>query len=232
MSSTTTTTTTSTQRVTRPQGTAPTAGGPAVPVVARTMSRLASWRVWLVSASFFGVFAGVFFGSSAPFAIPTVEAVCGQAPPDVRFTSSAAEVGGFLDACGVAGREAYRSLQVADLFYPLVFALFVASSLALVISRLAPRRPSLLALAALPLVASAFDYLENACAWIALMAYPDASATSSLLGLASAAKTITSWAAGILLLALLGALVADRARRMVRARPRGTATGHARRGDQ
>ena len=168
---------------------------------------------------------GAFFGSSARFAIPTVEAACGQAPPDVRFTSDAGEVGAFLDACGVVGREAYRSMQVADLFYPLVFALFMASSLAMVISRLAPRRRSLLALAALPLVASAFDYVENACAWLALAAYPDSAATNSVLGLASAAKSATSWVAGILLLGALGALAVVTLRRRVR--PRAHEVDHA-----
>lgn len=210
--------TTTTQRVTSSQATPARPGHPAADAVARAMRHLASWRVWLASASLFALFAGVFFGSTAPFAIPTVEAACGQAPPDVRFTSSAAEVGGFLEACGVAGREAYRAMQVADVVYPLVFALFIASSLALVISRLAPRRRSLLAVAALPLVASAFDYVENACAWLALASYPDTPATSSLLGLASAAKTATSWAAGVLLLGALGALLVVTLRRLARPR--------------
>ncbi len=196
--------TTTTRRVPPPQTT--TSGPPAVPAVARAMGHLASWRVWLASAALFTVFAGAFFGSSAPFAIPTVEAACGQAPPDVRFTSSAGEVDGFLQACGVAGREAYRAMQLADLVYPTVFALFIASSLAMVLARLAPRRPALLALAALPLVASTFDYAENACAWLALASYPEAAASTSLLGAASAAKTTSSWAAGILLLGALGAL--------------------------
>ena len=200
-------TTTLSERPAAPQDARLVPGEPRVFLLARAMGRLASWPVWLVSATLFGGFAGAFFGTSAPFAIRTVEAICGQAPPDVRFTSSAVEVGGFLGACGVVGREAYRSMQVADLIYPLVFALFMASSLALVISRLVPARPRLLALAVLPFVASAFDYLENACAWMALAAFPDAAPTSSLLGLASAAKTTTSWVSGVLLLGAVAALV-------------------------
>ena len=218
-------TTTTTQHVTPPRDTTRATGNPMVAAIARAMAHLASWRVWLVSTALFVLFAGAFFGSSARFAIPTVEAACGQAPPDVRFTSSGGEVGVFLDACGVVGREAYRSMQVADLFYPLVFALFMASSLAMVISRLAPRRRSLLALAALPLVASAFDYVENACAWLALAVYPDSAATNSVLGLASAAKSATSWAAGILLLGALAALAVVTLRRRVR--PRAHDVDHA-----
>lgn len=217
-------TTTSTDGAIQRHDAAATPREPVVSALARAMARLASWRVWIVSAFLFGPFAGVFFGSSAPFAIPTVEAACGQAPPDVRFSSSAADVNGFLDSCGVVGREAYRSLQVADLFYPMVFAVFMASSLALAISRLAPGRRRLLALAAVPLVASAFDYVENACAWLALAAFPDAAATSSVLGLASAGKSLTSWAAGILFLGALAALAVATFRRRVRPRPRDDVT--------
>ncbi len=189
-----------------------------VAMVAGLMARLASWRVWIVSASTFVVFAGLFFGSSAPFAIPQVEAACGQAPPDVRFTSSASDVSSFLDACGAVGRDAYQSMQMADLFYPLVFGLFLATSLALALSRLTPRRQSVLALAALPLVGTVFDYLENVFAWLAMAAYPDPSATGSLLGLASAAKTTTFWIAGIVLFGAVGAIAVVEGRRRLRPR--------------
>lgn len=176
--------------------------------VARAMARLSSLRAWVVSAVVYSAFAVAFFGSGAGFAVPTVQRICGQAPPDMRVTSTATEVHGFLSACGSAGREAYRALQVADLFYPLVFAVFLASSLALVVRLLAPNRPGLLGLAAVPFVASAFDYLENACAWLALGAWPQPGAADTLLGLFTTAKTATSWLAGTLLLLALGALAA------------------------
>ena len=200
---------------------APAPSGGMISMVATLTSRLASGRVWILSASVFAMLAGLFFASSAPFAIPQVVAACGQPPPDVRFTSSAADVTGFLDACGSAGRAAYRSMQLADLFYPMVFGLFLATSLAIVLARLAPGQRWVLALAALPLAGSAFDYLENAFAWLALAAYPDPSATGSLLGLASAAKTTTFWIAGIALLVAVGALgVLDSRRRLRRRSPR------------
>ncbi|WP_323099077.1 hypothetical protein [Intrasporangium sp. YIM S08009] len=196
------------------------------------MARLARWRLLLGSGAVFVAFAAVFFASSAPFAIPRVETTCGQAPPDVRFTSSAADIMRFLDACGPVGREAYRHLQVADLLYPAVFGFFMATCLALVVSRLAPARPGLLVVAALPLLGAAFDYLENICAWLAMTAYPVAAATNSLLGLASAAKNITFWTAGVLLLAALGmrgAAGVIRARRPPRADANAGPTGGGRR---
>ena len=207
-----------------PEPISATAGSP-VSMLAALMARLASWRVWIVSAIAFAVFAGLFFASSAPFAIPQVEAACGQAPPDVRFTSSAADVSSFLNACGAVGRDAYQSMQVADLLYPLVFGLFLASSLALVLARLAPRRRSVLAFAALPLVGTAFDYVENAFAWMALAAYPDPSPADSLLGLASAAKTTTFWVAGLVLLGAVGALAVVEGRRHLGQRGAGLAAG-------
>ena len=192
------------------------AGHRLVWMLAGAAVRLARWRLWLLTATAFGVFAGVFFASSAPFAIPRVEAACDQAPPDMRFTSSATDVLGFLTGCGAAGRDAYRFLQVADLLYPTVFGMFMATSMALVLVRLAPGRHALLALAVLPLLGSAFDYLENACAWLALAAFPGQAPTSSLLGLASAAKNLTFWTSGAVLLGALALLAIAWARRQAR----------------
>ncbi len=182
--------------------------GPPASRLSASLGRLATWRVWLPLALGYAVFAGVFFASPAPFAIPVVEAVCGAPPLDVRSGASAADVHAFLAGCGPAGREAYQALQIADLVYPLVFALFLASSLAIVLRRLAPGRPGLLALAGLPFVASAFDYLENACARLALTAYPASAPTDAVLVLASDAKVLTSLLAGGLLLAALVTLPA------------------------
>jgi hypothetical protein len=177
-----------------------------VSALAAQMRRLGSWRVWTVSAVIFVVFAGAFFSSSASFAVPEVEATCGQAPLDVRFHSTADDVGQFLTDCGPAGRDAYRSMQLADLAYPLVFGLFMASSLAIAFGRVAPGRSALVGMAVVPLVGSGFDYLENLFAWRALAAFPDAASTNAVLGLASTAKTVTFWVAGTLLLVCLAVL--------------------------
>jgi ABC-type Fe3+-siderophore transport system permease subunit len=172
------------------------------------MARMARGRVLLGSGAAYATFATVFFTTSLPFTIPRVEAVCRQAPPDVRFAPSATDVLRFLDACGVAGRESYRNLQLADLAYPAVFGLFLATALAFVISRLTRPDSRLLALSVLPLLGAAFDYLENACAWLALAAHPEPSVASSLFGLASGAKNIASWAAGLVLVGVVVLLLA------------------------
>lgn len=166
---------------------------------------LASWRVWIVSTALFVPFAFVFFASSAPFAIPEVEAACGQAPPDMRFYSSGDDVVSFLNACGPAGRNTYQNMQLADLAYPAIVALFLASSLALATKRLSSGN-SMRWVATVPLVAALFDYLENAFAWLAITSHPQAIVTNDVLGFASAAKTSLSWVAGLTLLTCLAVL--------------------------
>jgi len=58
-------------------------------------------------------------------------------------------------------------------------------------------------------------------------AYPDPSATGSLLGLASAAKTTTFWIAGIVLLGAFGALAVAAGHRRLRQRAVTLAAGAA-----
>ena len=190
-------------------------GGP-IGTLAASMRHLGRRRIWIASAAAFLVFAGVFFASSAPFAILQVEAACGQQPPDMRFFTSANGITSFLDACGPTGRDTYRNMQLADLVYPAVVGLFLASSLALVIGRISPRGSNAVWLASLPLVASSFDYVENVFAWFALARYPGSAPTDAVLGYASAAKTTTSWASGILLLGALAVLGVQFVRRRVR----------------
>ena len=176
---------------------------------------LASWRVWIASAALFLPFAVVFFASSAPFSIPEVQAACGEVPLDMRFFTTGDGVMNFLDACGPNGRSAYQNLQIADLLYPAVVGLFLASSLALALSRISPRGAGAW-LIVIPVLAGAFDYLENAFAWLALSAYPNPIITNHMLGFASAAKTTTSWVGGVVLMVSLGFLVARAGRRAVR----------------
>lgn len=178
--------------------------------ITRRVGLLAGGRALLISGACFAVFAAIFFATSAPFAIPHVEEVCGAAPLDVRFHSTARDVKQFLDACGPDGRAAYRNLQIADLVYPTVFGLFMTSALAVTLKRLAPSRPDVVALASIGLVGSGFDYLENVFAWRVLATYPDVGPAGTLLGFMSTAKTVSHWTAGVTLLTGI-ALLAGRA---------------------
>lgn len=184
---------------------------------AGAMDRLASWRVWWVLAITFAICAGVFFRTDLPFSIPRVERLCAAPPLDVRFTSTTDDVDRFLNGCGIEGRSAYRQMLLADLIYPLVFGFFMASSLALAIRSVVRRRSPLSALPVVALIGSGLDYLENLLEWRALHAFPSQAASTHLLGLVSAGKTVTFWLAGVGLIVLLTAIgvraVRDRSRR-------------------
>jgi hypothetical protein len=176
--------------------------------LSRAMRKLATWWVLAVTAGVFAVFAVAFFATSLPFSIANVTSLCGAPPPDVRFYTPADGITQFLTGCGEAGRAAYRDLQMADLFYPAVSGLFLASALAVVLVRISRPGSPVIALAALPLLGSSFDYLENIAAWSALTAFPGSAETAtSLLGVASIAKQAVNWASWLLLLLAVGCLV-------------------------
>jgi hypothetical protein len=191
--------------------------------LATHMQRLARRRVLLVSGALCVGLAGVMFASSGTGSLAAVADRCGQPAPDVRFTTSPEGVHQFLDACGEAGRAAYRDLQVLDLLYPAAVGVFLASALALVLTKAArrARRPALPALAALPLLASACDYVENTAAWILLLRHPDQqTGVATILGTASALKQVLTWASIVLLAGgLVGALVIRLRHRSVPAAP-------------
>jgi hypothetical protein len=175
---------------------------------------LASWQILAITGIAFAAFAAVLFATSLPFSIPEVTALCGSAPPDVRPYTSGEELGQFLLDCGASGRDAYRNLQLADLLYPAVSGLFLASALAMTLTRIGGPGSRIVALAVLPLIGGAFDYVENAASWVALVSFPLAATPGhALLGVASAAKQAASWAGWLVLLAALGYLLARAARR-------------------
>ena len=175
------------------------------------MAHLAQRRLLLISGAVTVALAAVLFASSGTSSLATVADRCGQPAPDVRFTTSPEAVESFLAGCGDAGRSAYRDLQLVDLVYPAAFGLVLATALALLVPRaLRGASPRWRALAVVPLVGAAFDYVENLAAWTLLVRYPEPAAWAArVLGTASAAKQVTMWASAVLVLAgLVGAGVA------------------------
>ncbi len=190
------------------------------------MRRLARWEVLVPAAVLYVLSTVLFFASALPFAIPVVTQACGQSPPDVRFYTAGDDVRTFLSGCGAAGHAAYRNLQIADLFYPAISGIFLAAALAVTLCGLVAPTSWLPALAAVPLVGSLFDYLENLAAWTVLAADP-AGPAADLLGLASVGKQLFSWAAWLLLMAAVVVTVVRRSQRRLRP-PALTAPGTAR----
>lgn len=167
------------------------------------LRRLANRRVLFLSGALSVVLGGVLFASSGPGSVGAVAEHCGQPAPDVRFTTTPDGVQSFFAECGEAGRAAYRDLQLVDLLYPAAVGIFLASAMALVLVSWTRRRGSgsaLVVLAALPLAASACDYLENAAAWTLLVRSPQhVSWVASTLGAASASKQVLTWASVLVL---------------------------------
>ncbi len=178
------------------------------------LRRFADRRILVASGVLCLLLAGFMFGTSGRGSLAHVAEHCGQDAPDVRFTTSPEQLQQFLTACGDTGRDAYRDLQLVDLVYPALVGVFLASALASVLSRVG-RRGAAVALAALPLLASAFDYLENLAAWILLARSPEPLPwIGRVLGSASAAKQSLMWASIAVLVIGIVAAVAGRTRRV------------------
>jgi hypothetical protein len=168
--------------------------------LAGAMRRLATWRILALTGGGFVGAAYLFFATSLPFAIPTVTALCHNTPPDIRPYTSGQGVREFLARCGEPGRLAYVHLQLADLLYPAISGLFLASALAMVLVRLGRPSSAIAAAAALPLLGAVFDYLENTAAWATLVVYPESARTADLLGYATVAQQVCNWASWALLI--------------------------------
>jgi hypothetical protein len=165
---------------------------------------LGSGLVWLVFAGW--LFAGQGWGT-----IAAARSACGGPPPDVRVAPSAMSTLAFIDGCRRAGGlSAYRHLQVLDLAYPAVVAVFLAAAL----WQLAGGGSRLRLLALLPVAASAGDYVENIAAW-ALLGGSGGAWAPHLFQAGSLGKTVLSWASWLTLLALVArrGVLARRGRR-------------------
>lgn len=163
-------------------------------LIARTAG-LARGRVLAIAAAVFVPLAVWLFA----VVVPSTQEACGATPLDMRAHYGAAEVTTFLANCGVAGTDAYRTMQVVDLIYPAVTAIFLFIAIAVVMRLLAgPTSPALL-LALVPIVGGLADYAENAVAWMYLTTSPSPG-WGDLMGVAATAKTIAGWLGGVVLL--------------------------------
>jgi hypothetical protein len=163
-------------------------------LIARTAG-LARGRVLAIAAAVFVPLAVWLFA----VVVPSTQEACGATPLDMRAHYDAAEVTTFLANCGAAGTAAYRTMQVVDLIYPAVTAIFLFIAIAVVMRLLAgPTSPALL-LALVPIVGGLADYAENAVAWMYLTTSPSPG-WGDLMGVAATAKTIAGWLGGVVLL--------------------------------
>ncbi len=144
---------------------------------------------------------GLLFAWTGRFSLAAVLDACGTEAPDVLFAPSPARTESFLAGCGAPGLQAYRDLQVVDVFYPAVGAAFLAVALTLLLRDASPR---LWWLAVVPVAAALGDYVENAAAWVLIGAGPSAIPWVAVpLQVGSGAKVILSWVSWLAVVTLL-----------------------------
>jgi hypothetical protein len=96
----------------------------------------------------------------------------GLGVPDLLHGFTAAELYARLEAFGPEGRRIYFQAELVDLVYPLVYATFFAFLLALAARRLFAAGNRWTPLCLLPYAAMLADFLENACFFTVLGAWP------------------------------------------------------------
>ncbi len=139
--------------------------------LSETLRRFSGLWVTLVALAIFVLFTALVLPGQAAQA----EAyTAGVGSPDTSLFYSARELYEIAEAYGEEGRRLYvRSRFTFDLVWPLVYALFLTTSISWTYGR-AFATDSRWQLANLvPLLGAAFDFLENGSASLVMVRYPD-----------------------------------------------------------
>jgi hypothetical protein len=142
-----------------------------VRAVDRASSRRWLWAglgAFMVMAYLIGVSRWV------PFSAEYIRIHYGARVLDVMFVYSPGEGAATLRTLGDQGRRHYDFFQIADVAFLVIYAVALSSA----IFALFRRGRSAAALALVPVVAAAFDVLEDIGVFVALRTYPDPSRTA------------------------------------------------------
>jgi hypothetical protein len=97
----------------------------------------------------------------------------GAGSPDTSFWYSAADLYGFAEAYGQAGRDAYvRARWSFDLLFPLIYAFFLISTLSWTFAHAFPPESRLRYANLFPVLAMIFDFLENSATSLVMARFP------------------------------------------------------------
>lgn len=136
--------------------------------LARRIGKAASWpKVGLLLVAYVAL---VFVLSAAEGRIKVYSG--GRGVPDLLKGFTAAELYARLEAFGPEGRRIYAHAELVDLVYPVVYATLFAFLLALAVRRLFGPESRWAPLCLLPYAAMLSDFLENACFFTVLGAWP------------------------------------------------------------
>ncbi|MDN5352292.1 MAG: hypothetical protein PWQ12_1212, partial [Clostridiales bacterium] len=116
--------------------------------------------------------------------VPRIEAVSGGAEIlDMKVYYTSDEAYKILDQLGTEGRRVYQGMLTEfDFIFPLLYALTLSMSAVMILGKLFPNAMRIQKLVLIPLLAVAFDWLENISALVMLANYRKVSAVSSVAG--------------------------------------------------
>ena len=127
-----------------------------------------------------------------------------SASPDTSLIYSADDLYQMAETYGEQGRKAYVQVRFTfDLIWPLVYTLFLVTSISWLTSRFLNSSSPLMRLNLVPLLAAILDYLENVFASLVMWRYP---ALTPVVDVLTPIFTFTKWifVGGSFLLLVLG----------------------------
>jgi len=173
---------------------------------------LSAWLIlhspgWLVLLTLGGFI--VFTAAVLPRqAAGAAEASAGAGSPDTSFFYSPADLAAMAEAYGAQGRQAYvRARYTFDVAWPLVYGLFLVTSISWLSRRGFPPGSSWRLGNLAPILAVIFDGLENLSTSVVMLRYPE---PTQLLAALAPWFTAIKWilVAGSMLLLIVSALAA------------------------
>jgi hypothetical protein len=152
------------------------------------LSRVSTGWVALAGLIIFLVFSALVLPQQATRA----ERDTGSADsPDMSFFYSPSDLYQMAEAYGEQGREAYvRARFTFDLVWPLVYTLFLATSITWVFGRAFAQDSRWQRASLAPLLGAMFDYLENLSTSLVMLRFP---ASTPVVGLLAPAFTVLKW---------------------------------------
>jgi hypothetical protein len=132
------------------------------------LERKINWWVVIISTIVFALFIAIVLPKVSAY---TKVAVGGLGGPDTSFFYSGSELFDFAESYGQQGRRTYILLRwTFDLVWPLVYMTFLLSLTVQLVKGL--KFKWFYHLYLLPIIATAFDYLENILATLVMLLFP------------------------------------------------------------
>ncbi len=123
--------------------------------------------------------------------------------PDSSFYANAQEIQAMHNALDTQQLQAYKSIRLLDLVYPLFYGLFFILAIYALAKRVCIRQWTYRALPFFPAIAMMADYKENILLMLALRVMPEINWAASLAGFCTSAKWVSLLASLLICFALL-----------------------------